>query len=467
MQGDYSLDELRTAAEAGNSDAALTLADHHAERAEWNEAEEMYRLAAELGNSAGLDGLGRVLIELDRLNEAEDAFRAALGAGVAEAGLELAIVLTMRGGPDDFEEAEALCRRADIEGIEAALLNYGNLLAKWSGREGEAEHLYRLCLERGEQPAHNNLGVLYQAMGREDEAEAEFRAGAEAGDSLAWKGLGALLHEQERYDEAEEALKTALATGCAEARWPLIDLYLDLGRTEDAEREYLTTIAKGDDDSRVDLGILYQNVGRYEEAEREYRAAIEAGITRAHISLGNLLDEAYERHAEAEEQYRLAIAAAAHLPNATYNLAVCLDHQGRAEEAMEGYRAAALLGFKPALWKIADLERQADPAQEGLDVWIGLVDLRPMPGNDIFEGGIGAVTNACALGRGETDYRRLVEAAFGGMGLKVGEIEDLALFRDRAHHLDFDNDLFEVASGLTPTDPVAHDRFNVYTSEGE
>jgi tetratricopeptide (TPR) repeat protein len=241
----------------------------------------------------------------------------------------------------------------------------------------------------------------------------------------------------------------------------LVDLYLEMGRVKDAEREYLTAIEAGDAESYLNLGFLYEDLQRFDEAERHYRAAIHAGVARAHISLGNLLDK-LGRPSDAEKEYRLAMFARADMPNAAYNLAVSLEKQGREEEAIEGYRTAAYLGFKPARWIIADRERRRSEGRDGMDVWIGLVDLKAAPGNYLFEGAAGAWTNACAPARDENEYRHAVEAAFRDMALEVVKIENIVRFRERVPGLDPNAEMFDIAARVARTSRVAYDYFHLH-----
>lgn len=464
MENDGALENLRVSAEAGDSGATLALGDRCAERGEWVAAEEQYRRALELGNLEARYPLGRVLHDQQRLEEAETAYRGAVSGGDMRGAIALGNLLSERGDPNDFERAETFYRLALDAGEDGVLLNYANLLALWQGREDEAEHMYLQCLEEGEKDAHNNLGMMLRDLGRARDAEAQFRQAIAAGDAWGWYGLGMLLRDEARFDEAEEAFEAAITGGRMVARVDLADLYLEMDRVEDAEQVYRAAIAAGDTESHLHLGILYQELDRLDEAEHQYRAAISAGIRKAHIELGNLFDE-LGRSVDAEEQYRLAMATGDNIPNATYNLAICLQNQQREQEALETYRTAADLGFKPARWRLADLVRWTDPTQEDLDVWVGTADLKPVAGNDIFEEADGAVTNVCALARDEAGYRRAVVETFRELGLNVVEIDDIEPFQNRAQDLEPDSNSFEIAAGVSRTTPLVYDEFYVYESE--
>ena len=134
---------------------------------------------------------------------------------------------------------------------------------------------------------------------------------------------------------------------------------------------------------------------------------------------------------------------------------------------MAAYRAAADLGFGPAQWRLAQLGRERDPGYEGLDVWVGLVHVKPMPGNDVLEGGLGAFASPYALGRNATAYRVTVEKHFGEIGLEVQEVEDVELFKERVWRRDPPLEAFELAARVSLSTPVVWDSLNVYMSEDE
>ena len=131
------------------------------------------------------------------------------------------------------------------------------------------------------------------------------------------------------------------------------------GLDEEAERLYRRCLEAGDADAHNNLGVMLHNMGRVEEAERELRKGNEAG------------------------------------------------------DAMDSYRRAVELGFAPARWKLASLERQADPATRGLEVWIGAVHVRPNLDKDVFDGGAGAFCTVAALVRDEAEYREVVAPPAG------------------------------------------------------
>lgn len=464
------LDRLRSRADGGDAEAAVDLGDALEDIGRVAEAEDAYRQALALGRGEARGRLARILAMQGRYGEAEPLFREVLAHGDIDAARGLGALLTHRGRPEDREEAEALHQQALAAGDDGVLLNYATLLAYWPGREEEAEQMFQRALEAGITDAYNNLGMMLRDQGREEEAEEAFRGGIEAGDSWAWYGLGLLLSDDEdRLDEAVQAFTTALDEGYdpGSVHRELGDLYDRLGRPEEAEREYLAAIEAGEEEAHLDLGILYQYLGRYGEAEDQYRTAIDAGIASAHTSYGNLLDDALHRPAEAEEQYQLAIAAGADEGNATYNLALCIERQGRSEEAVALYRKSADLGFTPAHWVLHWRPRQNEPGYKDRYVWIGHVGLKPLPGTDPFDGGVGAFTSVLGLARDRDEFHRLIPEAFGDMPVTIEEIEDVGPFERRTIGFSPDHELFQLALKISPESPVLHWEFFVYMSEDE
>jgi hypothetical protein len=98
--------------------------------------------------------------------------------------------------------------------------------------------------------------------------------------------------------------------------------------------------------------------------------------------------------------------------------------------------------------------------------WIGLVDLRPEPGNDPFDGAPGAYANVLALARSNAHYRQLVTETFTEIGLMVWELENVEPLVERRRKAETDgdvaDDLLALARQLSPSSPVLYDTFYVY-----
>lgn len=97
------------------------------------------------------------------------------------------------------------------------------------------------------------------------------------------------------------------------------------------------------------------------------------------------------------------------------------------------------------------------------EVWIGIADLRPKPGNSIFNGAPGAFSNALCLARNEVEYRCRVADTFGELGFEVKDLTDIEPLEKRL----VDAEILELASQLSASSPVLYDAFYVYESEGD
>src|SRR5690242_3063943 len=78
MSNRRELARLRQAAEAGDMDAAVELADMLSDAGDLSGAERWNRRAAEAGNLDGIAGLGVVLCQMKKFKEAEQWFRKGL-----------------------------------------------------------------------------------------------------------------------------------------------------------------------------------------------------------------------------------------------------------------------------------------------------------------------------------------------------------------------------------------------------
>jgi hypothetical protein len=102
-------------------------------------------------------------------------------------------------------------------------------------------------------------------------------------------------------------------------------------------------------------------------------------------------------------------------------------------------------------------------------VWIGLADVKAIPGNSIFDGAPGAYTNALSLAGDEVEYRRNVEDEFQKLGLEVQGFEDVEPLEERRGDgrdgSDVPKEILELASQLSEAKPVVYDTFYVYEQE--
>ncbi|MDX6565780.1 MAG: hypothetical protein QOE10_1442 [Gaiellales bacterium] len=68
---------------------------------------------------------------------------------------------------------------------------------------------------------------------------------------------------------------------------------------------------------------------------------------------------------------------------------------------------------------------------DGLDVWVGLVEVRPLSGNDLFEGDPGAFANTLTVAADADDFRTRAANFFRGKGFEVASFEAVERLEDR------------------------------------
>ena len=159
---------LRSAAEAGHSEAAFQLSLILAGRGREQQRLDWLRRAAEFARNEGQPAstVARYLRQAGQAEQAEDALRQAAGTGDATAASDLGSMLT------------------------------------GAGRLEEGERYYRLAAERGNRAAARYLGDAALRAGRDGEAERYLRAAAEGGSSKDQIALADFLVGKSRIDEA-------------------------------------------------------------------------------------------------------------------------------------------------------------------------------------------------------------------------------------------------------------------------
>ncbi|MEP6978737.1 MAG: hypothetical protein ABI948_11855 [Thermoleophilia bacterium] len=100
-------------------------------------------------------------------------------------------------------------------------------------------------------------------------------------------------------------------------------------------------------------------------------------------------------------------------------------------------------------------------------IWIGLVEVRPAPGSDVFGSDPGAYANVLALAADEAGYRRAVVDVMPEYGAIVVKIDDVETFDDRLRYGHASEQIVEAADELGPENPVSVDRFYIYEEDEE
>lgn len=103
----------------------------------------------------------------------------------------------------------------------------------------------------------------------------------------------------------------------------------------------------------------------------------------------------------------------------------------------------------------------------GREVWIGLADVRPRPGNDVFDDAPGAYTSFVALADDRDDALRVVAFHFDRLGFETKEIEDLEPIEDRLDSHGVSDEILDLVTELSRTTAVVHGVFHIYETEEE
>jgi CHAT domain-containing protein/Flp pilus assembly protein TadD len=232
-------------------------------------------------------------------------------------------------------------------------INNLGLLYQSQGRYGEAEPLYKRCLQLREEvlgsnhpetlTSINNLALLYQAQGRYGEAEPLYKhclllreevlGGKHPNTLTSINNLGLLYQSQGKYGEAEPLYKR-----CFQLREEFLG---------PKHPETLTSINN--------LALLYQAQGRYGEAEPLYKRCFQLreevlGVkhpnTLTSINNLGLLYQSQGRYGEAEPFYKRCLLLREEVLGSNHpetltsinNLALLYQAQGRYGEAEPLYK---------------------------------------------------------------------------------------------------------------------------------
>jgi tetratricopeptide (TPR) repeat protein len=224
--------------------------------------------------------------------------------------------------------------------------------------------------------AHNNRGEVLLRLGRLPEAEASFRNALSLNPRgpMANYNLARLAEMRGRLAEAEELCRRALEVnpGLVDAWKTLGDVRLKSGSFGEAEAAYREFLARREDPRvRYNRAVALYNQGALEEAGAEAgrAAALEPRLEEPERLLG-LVAQKLGRDSEAETHYRRALALAPSA-EAHYNLAVVQQRQGRLDQAIASFEAAARLAPRARpVWEAlarayAEAGRPADAARAG------------------------------------------------------------------------------------------------------
>ena len=257
-----------------------------------------------------------------------------------------------------YEIAEQAIRaRMELRGATLAdELELANVLQYLSGREGEAENIYRERLLAGDE-IWIEFGNFLRNQRRYTEAEQAFREAIRSGSkheqNVAYGNLGLLLSDQPpRWVEAEDALRRPLREG-----WYILGVFLAelLVQQPGREREAEQVV-------RECLDAMEQNPSGADDTlfgKRSIRppGELDAGFKpRLHFLLGELLTRDPHRIGAAKEAYRTAIEFGS--IDALVNLGALVAREGNQQEAEQLFRRAADSGSSAGYANLAALFAQ-------------------------------------------------------------------------------------------------------------
>lgn len=104
--------------------------------------------------------------------------------------------------------------------------------------------------------------------------------------------------------------------------------------------------------------------------------------------------------------------------------------------------------------------------QADRDVWIGLVEVVPEEGNEIFDGAPGAYANVLALASSVDDYMAVTAPALLRQGLIAVGVDDPEPLRERKSRVRLSDEILSLEERARTGD-VVWDTFYVFDAEDE
>jgi hypothetical protein len=107
-----------------------------------------------------------------------------------------------------------------------------------------------------------------------------------------------------------------------------------------------------------------------------------------------------------------------------------------------------------------------DQKEQQREVWIGLVEVVPEDGNDIFEGGLGAYTNVLALASSVEEYMAVTAPALLLEGVIAVGVDDPEPLRERQLKVEVDEEFVRLGEQAR-RGYVVWSTFHIFESEDE
>jgi hypothetical protein len=98
------------------------------------------------------------------------------------------------------------------------------------------------------------------------------------------------------------------------------------------------------------------------------------------------------------------------------------------------------------------------------DVWVGLVEVRPLPGNETLEGDPGAFANTLSVAGDADDFRTRAANFFRGEGFAIVSFEDVERLADRGSGTPLPAEMARLGEVARETAEVQFDSYFRYRS---
>jgi hypothetical protein len=98
------------------------------------------------------------------------------------------------------------------------------------------------------------------------------------------------------------------------------------------------------------------------------------------------------------------------------------------------------------------------------DVWVGLVEVRPLPGNDLLEGDPGAFANTLTVAGDAEDFCTRAANFFRGEGFEILAFENVERLEERARDGRLPDEIVRLGEEAGATSEVQFDTYFRYRS---
>ena len=100
-----------------------------------------------------------------------------------------------------------------------------------------------------------------------------------------------------------------------------------------------------------------------------------------------------------------------------------------------------------------------------MEVWVGLVHVKPRRGNDVLEDAIGAFVPAVGLAENGNDFASAVFSLLDKYEFDVAEMKEVETLQQRELRACLDSKISELVGNLSSENPVELGSFHTYMQE--